>query len=317
MSRKYLLPQNTKQYKANLHCHSTLSDGKHTVEELKSLYMAQGYSIIAYSDHNVMIPHTELKNDYFLPITAIEINLDIPEVDWTHAKTYHLNFFSKDEYRTDFVPFDREYSRENANKLLASASENGFLTQYNHPRWSLQDSNDFFCLDNLWSFEIFNTGCELEMINGWADYEYESTLRVFADHGKNLPVPTATDDNHNWQPDDSPYCDSCLGWSMICAERLEYDAVLCAMEQKNIYASTGPEIRELYSEDGKITVKTSPCCTVAILTSGRPTSVLQAHTDELTETTLAIPHGVHWIRIQVGDKQGRKAFTRAYYISEL
>ena len=40
--KKYLLPENGNFYKANLHCHSTNSDGKLTVEELKKIYMEKG-----------------------------------------------------------------------------------------------------------------------------------------------------------------------------------------------------------------------------------------------------------------------------------
>ena len=36
--KKYLLPNDWNFYKANLHCHSTWSDGKHTPAELKELY---------------------------------------------------------------------------------------------------------------------------------------------------------------------------------------------------------------------------------------------------------------------------------------
>ena len=35
--KKYLLPENGNFYKANLHCHSTFSDGKWTPEELNGL----------------------------------------------------------------------------------------------------------------------------------------------------------------------------------------------------------------------------------------------------------------------------------------
>ena len=38
----YLLPNTEKQYKANLHTHSTISDGELTSEELKEKYKAQG-----------------------------------------------------------------------------------------------------------------------------------------------------------------------------------------------------------------------------------------------------------------------------------
>ena len=54
--RKYLLPKDGIFYKANLHCHSTHSDGKLTVEQLKEVYKKEGYSVVAFSDHNVLIP---------------------------------------------------------------------------------------------------------------------------------------------------------------------------------------------------------------------------------------------------------------------
>ena len=58
--KEYILPQNGNFYRANLHCHSTLSDGKLTPEELKEIYKSAGYSVLAYSDHNVLIDHSDL-----------------------------------------------------------------------------------------------------------------------------------------------------------------------------------------------------------------------------------------------------------------
>ena len=49
--RKYLLPEQGKFYRANLHCHTTVSDGKTTPEETKQFYKDEGYSIIAFTDH--------------------------------------------------------------------------------------------------------------------------------------------------------------------------------------------------------------------------------------------------------------------------
>ena len=37
--RKYLLPESGNFYKANLHCHSIVSDGKLSPAELKKIYM--------------------------------------------------------------------------------------------------------------------------------------------------------------------------------------------------------------------------------------------------------------------------------------
>ena len=46
MAIKVFISKDKKQFKANLHCHSTISDGKLTPEELKEAYKAQGYSVL-------------------------------------------------------------------------------------------------------------------------------------------------------------------------------------------------------------------------------------------------------------------------------
>ena len=40
--KKYLLPESGNFYKANLHCHTTLSDGEMTREEVKEIYKKNG-----------------------------------------------------------------------------------------------------------------------------------------------------------------------------------------------------------------------------------------------------------------------------------
>jgi hypothetical protein len=270
--KQYLLP-NTNQYKANLHCHSTLSDGKFTPEELKEGYKKAGYSVLAYSDHNVLVPHIDLKDECFIPITATEIDMTEPSDNWLVARTYHFNFFSKDENRREFIPVKRAYSAKVANDMIKRARAEGFLAQYNHPRWSLQLPEDYLPLEELSMFEIYNTGCEKEMINGYGDVEYEIMLRA----GKTL-APSATDDNHNGCGDfNSPYNDSFGGFTMLCMNKLEYAAVLDTIEKGNIYASTGPVIKEFSVEDGTVHVECSPCRTIALRTESRATHIVHSN----------------------------------------
>ena len=40
--KKYLLPESGNFYKANLHCHTNVSDGKWTPEKVKEEYSKQG-----------------------------------------------------------------------------------------------------------------------------------------------------------------------------------------------------------------------------------------------------------------------------------
>ncbi|MBQ7302828.1 MAG: PHP domain-containing protein, partial [Clostridia bacterium] len=64
----YLLPESGRFYKANLHCHSDLSDGALPPAEIKRRYMEHGYSIVAFTDHDVLLPHTDLASEDFLPL---------------------------------------------------------------------------------------------------------------------------------------------------------------------------------------------------------------------------------------------------------
>jgi 3-dehydroquinate dehydratase-2 len=73
--KKYLLPETGNFYKANLHCHTTISDGRKTPEEIKDLYMKKGYSIVAYTDHEVFLLHNDLTDDRFLAMNGFEVEI--------------------------------------------------------------------------------------------------------------------------------------------------------------------------------------------------------------------------------------------------
>ena len=89
--KKYLLPKEGKFYKANLHMHTTISEGRMTLDETKREFMKRGYSIVAFTDHEVMVPHMDLNEENFLAITSTEIivNLD-NHPDFGYNRTYHL-----------------------------------------------------------------------------------------------------------------------------------------------------------------------------------------------------------------------------------
>ncbi|MBQ7935387.1 MAG: PHP domain-containing protein [Clostridia bacterium] len=320
MERKYLLPQEGQFYKANLHSHCTESDGHLTPEEAKEAYKAKGYQIYAFSDHRKIVPHPELKDENFLPITSLEFDVkDMRDPDRFDKPTYHLNFFSKDEMRTKFVPYDWEllktqYRVEDINDVIRRANEAGFLAQYNHPRWSCQDVRDFGGLEGLWGFEVINGECHSTKMDGWGDVEFHQMCCM----GKFL-CPTGSDDNHNCHPFDDPNCGSFKGWTMIKAPSLTYDAVLTAMEKGNLYATTGPEIKELYIEDGKVHMKTTPAKVLLLRTEYRPHIIQRAFDDSLTHAVFDLSKfkkQPNFIRFEVWDSHNEKAMTRAYLPEE-
>ena len=83
-------------FKANLHGHSTFSDGHLTPEELKNVYQKKGYSIFAFTDHEHLIDHSDLTDDRFLALTACEFAIkEFPEQSTLknyRMRVAHLNF---------------------------------------------------------------------------------------------------------------------------------------------------------------------------------------------------------------------------------
>ncbi len=279
--KKYLLPESGKFYKANLHLHTTISDGKMTPEEVKQAYMEQGYSILAYTDHEVIVPHPELCDENFLAITSYEIatNKGACPGGFNFEQTYHINLYAlapdcdcspvfemarlwpphSINYMTDeakSVNWHREYSVESLNKLIAKANESGFIVSYNHPVWSQQSYADYAGLRGLWGVEWHNHGC---VLSGYPD-----TMQPIDDLLKQNErvFPLATDDSHSAR-------DCFGGYVMVKADSLEYGTVMNAFINGDFYSSTGPEIKDLYLEDGFLHIKTSPAARILVSTERR------------------------------------------------
>ncbi len=323
MARHFLLPEQGKFYKANLHCHTTVSDGRLTPEQTKAAYVEKGYSVVAFTDHNTVVPHKDLSDEKFLAITGIEIdyncddNVKFPK-GWHQAPVYHINFFAKDENRREFIPFDRVYSFDAVQKTVDDANAAGFLCQYNHPRWSYQTAADFEKLRGLFAFEVYNHGCEVDMHDGWGEYEYDHYMR----HG-GIAAATATDDEHLFCEDlTSPYSDCFGGWTMIKAPSLTYGNILGAMERMECYASTGPEIYALYIDDNdegiptKLHIECSPCSSVCVLSDIRDTRTVRSRKDDITVVDVELNPAYSSFRIECMNSKREKALSRGYHKSE-
>ena len=338
---KYLIPEKGRFYKAALHCHSTVSDGKLTPEELKDEYMKRGYSVVAYTDHDIMIPHPELQSNDFLPITAMEIAINKSENWKSYQNTYHLNIYSPelnrsvsgtfceknasirehtkamitDEMRAAGQP-SREFTTAFAQKMIDIATSEGCLVSYNHPVWSLNTREDYSGLKGFFGVEWMNTGCDL---SGYID-SMQPISELLAE-GERMCYPLATDDTHSMRE---------LGkaWCQIKANNLDYDEIFNAMKRGDFYSSNGPEIKELYVKDCIVYIKTSNATRISIVTDHRLIISKRSTNNDLTEAELSLdvfrehmenaPVGhASWIRIDVMDEEGKYARTRAFFPEEL
>ena len=339
--KQFLFPENAKLYKANLHCHTSISDGKLTPAEVKAAYKAKGYHAVAFTDHEALIGHADLCDEDFIALhgyeTAIKEQNGVSTLQNFMLKVHHLNFIKKKQddltqfcfYPANFtpgnckaqIPFIRYvgepcvYSYDTAfiNHLIDEAHKNGCLVHYNHPRWSLQSAATVKELTGIDALEIFNTDC----INhgDFDDGVYEELLR----YGCRMAV-VGGDDNHNGTCDAerAHYDDSFGGFTMIAAERFTYEGLTEALEKGNSYASSGPLIHSLYIEDGYLICHTSPAARIVVHGEGRWTKTVKGEDGYIDRAAFPLSKKKlgSYFRLEVVDKDGRTAYTRAYETDE-
>ena len=335
----HLLPATGRFYKANLHTHTVVSDGSRTPEQMRDHYRAHGYQIVAFTDHDLCLAHPQLRTEDFLPLTGYEMSIHsaIPCLDW--HKVCHLSYLSKQADQTAMVCHDRrfflragntykyedqmkvlteeqrEYSQEFIQHAIDEGNKHGFLVILNHPVWSMQTYEEYAHLKGLWGIEVYNHGSAVIGSGDNNDRAFEDLLW----QGE-FPIPVAADDSHSEKS-------SLGGWMMICAEKLEYGAVIEAMEKGDLYASIGPEIHRLTVENGQLCIETSPCQRIFLLTETRYCARIIAKDEPLTEGKIDLTQWYEkvrersaenaYIRIRVEDGQGNCAYTRAYRAEEL
>lgn len=346
--RKYLLPEKGNFYKANLHCHSTWSDGAHTPAELKELYKARGYSVLSITDHDALFSHYELDDDEFITITGFEIEKNEHiDKNFNYCATTHIcaYAFDKENFRQPGFdkniqapwikwindpekralirplgePFADSHSPENINHIMRTLRENGFIVTYNHPAWSLENYPMYSKYTEMDNLEIYNHGCYIAGYNDHNGHVYDELLHLQEESGRKNGRKlfcVAADDNHRSINGD--HHDMFGGFTMFRAEKLSYDSIMNAFKNGDFYASTGPEIKSLYAEDGKLFVETaSPAESIRLITGNRCAHC--CYNDDGTPINRA-EFDIHpdsgYVRVEVIDGS-KKAYSNAYFTDEL
>ena len=331
---KKLIDDKKKQLKANLHCHSVLSDGRWTPEQIKEEYAKRGYSVVAITDHERLVPHHDLSDENILFLTAYEMYVRTMPFDYEQGLQSHMNLYSltpenkmvyytpdhtryipKEELETleyhEFVEH-RRYDLEFIKQAVEKAREYGFLVCHNHPSWSLEDESIAPAYSDCFAMEIYNHASMFDGFTGYDRQYYEHQLR----RGCKI-APIAADDNHDKHSVESEYNDSFGGVTYILADKLEYGAVTQALQRQDFYASTGARVFSLTAEDGVLSVQTSEAKYILFWTNTHSRKLVVAPAGQtVTSAEFKPSEKVEWVCVEVTDEFGKKAFTRAYYRNE-
>ena len=306
--KKHLYIGDKNIYKANMHCHTTVSDGVLTPEQIKEAYTARGYSVVAFTDHDILKSQQHLNDDGFLAINACEVNINPHQTKGT--STYHFNLYATRPEMNETPPMPKVdyFDHEAINKYIAERNAEGFLVCYNHPYWSVQTYEEYSKIRGCFAMEIYNHNCEVdEGYYGYNPQVYDEMLR----QGQQI-FCLSTDDNHNWGPKYLADRDSFGGFIRINCKNLVYKDVMDALINGNFYSSQGPEIYEISLEENELTVKCSPAELIVVYTQGRRCYVQAG--ENLTEAGFQLSGDDDYIRVMCRDKNKLDANSNAYWI---
>lgn len=274
-------------YKVGLHIHTTLSDGFLSPEDVATRYKNAGFDAIAITDHWVY--HTEDEICGLKIISGCEYNLGGAD---TATDVMHIVGIGMKE-EPCLTP---ENSRQQVIDGIIKAGGKAILA---HPAWSLNTIADVKPLKGFSLLEIYNTVSNAHLSSRpYSGY----IVDVLANCGIVYPL-IATDDAHYYDGTDDT-----ISYIMVNAESDSQADILKAIENKNFYASQGPELY-VKREGEKIIADCSACVMIDFLSNASITKDKSVRGENLTHAEYTIKDYEKWVRVEVHDKAGNYAWS--------
>lgn len=308
----YLLGGQGNFYKANLHSRSSLSDGRLSPDELKSLYKENGYSVLAITD-NEPKKYDSLCDEDFLVLSGFDFGARDKKTAGKPTKSCTFTALSLESEPKGIPAFDAEYGSDRVNELISEYRKNGYFVTYDHPIRSLEVMPDFLKYDAVNALEIMNYSSICEGYDEYNSFSYDLFLR----HEHKL-FCLAADGNRNERPLDSERSDSLGAFTVINSDSLSYESIAKSISEGRFYSSEGPEIKAMWVKGDSLNVRCSAADRIIISAGRRSIRCFYANQNApLTAATFKISEADIYVRITVIDAQGKKAYTNAYYTADL
>jgi len=277
-----------KWFKANLHSHTTTSDGEATVAERIKQYREAGYDILGITDHRSTNKVGGLSRDDFLVIGGIETHPLCPGTE----EVYHLVGLN--------VPYGLSFGEDwevPANEQIERIKKAGGEVIVGHPYWSGLTINDLISLEGFIAIEVYNA-TSTKIGKPISSVQWDELLEIGRVTGG-----IAVDDTHSGR-------DIFMGWTNIRARSLKLGAVMEAIRRGSYYSSCGPVIEDFRIDQGRAVVKCSPAAEIHFIAQRWHGQSFYADDWRLlTEADAWLYSDWHYVRAEVVDEKGRRAWT--------
>ena len=277
-------------YRGNTHSHSTESDGQLPMSDRFEAYREAGYDFLVLTDHRKVNDVSAYSTSDFLAISGSEVHPPNPY----GGATYH--FVAINIHET------LNCAKMHPNAVLDEIKAQGGEAVLCHPYWSGHTITDYLPLRGYFAIEVYNDGC-MEIGKGFSEQAWDDLL----DRGGPV-LGIASDDSHGTEHD-------CFhGWIMVKAEYLTIESIMEALRTGAFYSTLGPEIEDMALEGNAVTVKCSPAQSIVFKAEcSRGRRILPQEGGLLTEATYSVPNGTKYVRVEVTDETGKKAWSNPFF----
>jgi len=297
-------------YRGNLHTHCTRSDGRLDVAEVCRRYKAEGYDFLALTDHFVGLfkyPITDtrpFRDDNFTTIIGAELHSGaMGDGSLWHILAVGLPFDFAPSNSPFFVASD---DQETGPEVAQRAVDAGAFVAIAHPEWSGLTEADAASVTAAHAVEIYNHGCEVESDRGRGLH----TADILSRSGRKMSF-IATDDAHFGHGE----LDAFGGWVMVKSTENTPDALLAALKDGAMYASTGPDFIDIELDERFVYVKCSGVS--AIILQDVSSTTEGVFGDGLTEAKLPLNrmNDSPCVRVTLIDGNNKRAWSNPIWKS--
>lgn len=286
-------------FKANLHTHTTNSDGKFTPEEILRLYSEAGYDVLAFTDHRVSNPVSTYDGKGMALLSGMEVHPVGPRGILWHLLALGI----PEDFRNN-----PEWGGQQAADAIRAAGGIFFTA---HPYWCGFTSAEILSLRGSLGIEVYNTSTR---------YIGKAFNMQLWDECLDQQVhynALAVDDVHGAR-------DLFKGFTMISAKDNSPEALLQGLSEGSFYASQGPLFQKISLENRIFEAEFTPCQEVILVSNGSR-GFLGATMDEegphSVERTCQefrcdlskLPSG-SYVRCQIRDRQGNYAWSNPFFL---
>ena len=285
-------------YKANLHTHSTMSDGRFEPAKVIETYAGAGYDVLAFTDHRKSNPVSSYDPRGMTLISGMELHPAGPRgIPW------HLLALG--------VPEDFIYPEpENGQAGIDAVHAVGGIVFCAHPYWCGFTSAEVGTLKGILGIEVYNTSTR------YIGKEYNMQIwDELLDAGFRYTA-LAVDDMH-WEHD------LFKGWTVILAPDKSPESIFAALRNGDFYASQGPSFERITLENGILSADFSPvlaaiamrrqkggyCAAIEDATGpgseNKPITHLELDVSKFQD---------NYVRIQLRDERGRMAWSNPIFV---